>query len=260
MSQVSRRLLLAGAGVVAAGSAAGRLLPVARAQDAAAPREEGGICLSMLFENGAKAKFDKGRYVTRHLPLLREVYGDSVERIELRTPPEGSRGMPPALLATTTLWIRDVAAFSQKLGAHAARINKDLDGLARGNRFAQPDRILLGLGEARGEMPSDGEVFSLYYRASPAAPAFDAAFFTGTYLPKLYALYGSKALRRLEASVGMDQGGQKAAQVATYHLYIRDRAAFDAASRDVFTELQQEAGKLMPYMPVFADLRVTAIA
>lgn len=286
---MTRRSLLAGVGCSAAGSVVGQLLSVARAQEAAQAQQGqvGGICLSMIFENGAKAKFDSGKYVKKHLPLLREVYGDSVERIELRTTAGSAMGIPSSVLATTTMWIRDVPGFSQKLGANAARINDDLDSVAKGNRLVQPDRIVLAQGESRGDIPSNSHVFSLYYRAggpgmgrgpggppppapaggepgaAPAgnAPQFDERYYVEAFLPKLYSLYGSNAVRRLEATVGMDQGGQKATQLAAYHIIIRDRGSYDQESQRAFGELQKDTGKFMQnIIPVFADMRITGVA
>lgn len=311
-TKMSRRSLLAGIGYAAAGSTAAQLLRVAHAQEAAQARQgqAGGICLSMLFESGPKAKFDSAKYVKKHLPLLREVYGDSVERIELRTTAGSSMGIPSSVLATTTLWIRDVPAFSQKLGANAARINEDLNAVSKGNCLVQTDRIVLALGDARGDTPANSHVFSLYYRAfsggmgggmgmmrggpggrppggpapggpapggaapggaapaqgdaqAPASkdPAFDERYFVDAFLPKLYALYGSGAVRRLEGAIGMDQGGQKAAQLAAYHITIRDRDAYDKEARTAFGELQKDSAKFMQnVLPVFADMRVTGIA
>jgi len=305
-TKMSRRSLLAGIGYAAAGSTTAQLLRVAHAQEAAQARQgqAGGICLSMIFESGSKAKFDSAKYVKKHLPLLREVYGDSVDRIELRTTAGSAMGIPSSVLATTTFWIRDVTAFGQKLGANAARINEDLDAVARGNRLVQPDRIVLGLGDARDDTPANSHVFSLYYRAfsgggmgmmrggpggrppggpgpggpapggpapaqaegqgqAPASkdPVFDERYFVDAFLPKLYSLYGSGAVRRLEGTIGMDQGGQKAAQLAAYHITIRDRDAYDKEARTAFGELQKDSAKFMQnVLPVFADMRVTGIA
>jgi hypothetical protein len=81
------------------------------------------------------------------------------------------------------------------------------------------------------------------------------------FLPKLYSLHGSNAVRRLEATVGMDQGGQKAAQTAAYHLYIRDRDAYDRVSQSAFGEMQKDATQFSQgIFPFFADMRITAIA
>lgn len=302
-AKFSRRSLLAGAGCAIAGSAAGQLLAVAQAQEAAQARQGqagAGVCMTMLFENGARAKFDTDKYVKRHLPMLRELYGDSVERIELRTAAGAAKSLPSSVLATATLWIRDVPGFSQQLGANADRINKDLDSVARGNRQAQVDRVVVEMGTPRADVPADSHVFSLFYPArSPvmagprggrppgagpgsagagagpgpggagvaanpgagaASASLDTQYFSTTFLPKLYSLYGADAIRRLEATVGVDQAGQKAAYLAAYHLLIRDRGAYDERQGAVFGEMQQDASQFTTIFPLFADMRVTAIA
>jgi hypothetical protein len=59
----------------------------------------------------------------------------------------------------------------------------------------------------------------------------------------------------------MDQGAQKATQIAAYHIYIRDRTAYDQKSMSAFSEMQKDAGKFTQgLIPVFADMRLTAIA
>lgn len=267
---ISRRSLVAGAGYVMAGSAGQMLAAVSRAQDAPPAQTGASLCMSMLFINAAKSKFDSARYVQKHLPLLRELYGDSVERIELRTSAGSAMGVPPPLLATATLWIRDVQAFSQKLGTHADRINKDLDASARGNRMVQVDRLVLERGEERGAVPSNSHVFSMFFPAAtpgamrpgaaPAEPTFDARYFTEAYLPRLYSLFGANSVRRLEATLGMDQGDRKAAHLGAYHLYIRDRSEFDSKSGSVFTDMQKDAGKFTTIFPMLADMRLNAIA
>src|SRR5690606_18622393 len=198
------------------------------------------------------------------------------------------------ILGTSTLWIRDVAAFSQQLGVNADRINKDLDSAARGNRLVQVDQIALEVGEPRTEVTQNNQVFSLFYPAAapqargrggpgagggrggnrgagadaPAAaageeagaPAFDARYFVEVYLPKLYSLYGSNAVRRIEATLGQPQGGQSPAHVGAYHLMIRDRGEYDRKMNSVFAEMQKDAGKFTSIFPILADMRVNAIA
>ncbi len=275
---ITRRSLLSGAGYAVAGTVAGQMLTaVARAQDAAAPAGSSGLCMTMLFMAGARTKFETDKYIKKHLPLLKEVYGDSVERIELRTSAGSAQGVPSALLATSTLWIRDVAGFSQKLGANAERINKDLDGAAKGNRLVQVDRIALELGDARTDVAQNSHVFSMFYPAASrpmggrggpggpggaaaSEPTFDARYFVEVYLPKLYSLYGASAVRRVEATLGQDQGGQKAAHLGAYHLMIRDRSDYDRKSGSVFSEMTKDSGKFTTIFPMLADMRVNAIA
>jgi hypothetical protein len=295
---MSRRSLLAGTGCAVAASTVGQMLAaVARAQEAAAP----GLCMTMMFMQGQRAKFEADEYEKKHLPMLRQVYGDSVARIELRTTASSATGIPSAILATSTIWIRDVAGFSQKLGANAAQINKELDEISRGNRQVQVDRIALVLGETSEEVPDGSHVLSLFYPAaapamrgmgmggagmggagmrggrgasrggaapappapssgSPEGPRFDPAQFVDVFLPRLYSLFGPGTVRRVEGTIGMEQGGQKPAHFGACHIVIRDRAAYDSQSGSVFTELQKDSGQFTSVFPTLADLRVAAIA
>jgi hypothetical protein len=267
--------MLAGAGCALAGSAAGQMLfGVARAQQAAAQPTAAGLCMTMLFMNSNRAKFDTDKYIRMHLPLLTEVYGDSVERIELRTTAGSAMGVPSAILASTTLWIRDVPGFGQKLAANAERINKDLDSVSRGTRLVQVDRIALELGEARGGVSQNDDVFSMFYPSKPmvmgprpgrggpevAEHTFDTRYFLDVYLPKLYSMFGSSAVRRLEATLGQDQGGQPATHRAAFHLMVRDRTEYESRAGSVFSEMQKDAGKFTNIIvPLLANMRVNAI-
>lgn len=287
-SSASRRSVLAGAGSAVIGSTVGQLLTVVRAQEATQAQlgRAGGICLSMVFEDGGKSKFDTDKYVKNHLPLLREVYGDSVERIEVLAGPDPDpkaliRSVPvfagiPMPRAATTLLIRDVAAFGQKLAANAERVNKDLEAVSFGNRLVQPNRIVLELGEPRSAITTDTQVVSNYYRqhvaykgangkvplpAPGSVPPFDVRLFVDVYLPRIFSLYGPEAVRRLEATVGLEQGGQKPAQIAAFHLFIKDRIAFDMATSNVYLQVMEETLQFNPSaVRLLSDMRVRAVA
>jgi hypothetical protein len=271
-ANVSRRSVIAGAGYAAACSVAGQLLAVVRAEEAAQAQrgEAGGICLSMIFEEGPKSTFDTAKYLKNHLPLLQDVYGDSVERIELRATEQTQTGFRllilyaglPSPQATTTFWIRDIAAFGQRLSANAARINKELDALANANRLVQTDRIVLALGESRSAITTDTFVVSLYYRqpkTATAAAVFDQKYFQESYLPALYAGLGPNAVRRIEASVGLVQGGQPPAVIAAFHVYIRDRDAFDLAKGALDEALKDQAKLTQNTTHMLVDMRVKGV-
>jgi hypothetical protein len=268
----SRRSVIAHAGCVAAGSVGGQLLSLVRAEEAAQAQKSqtGGICLSMIFEDGPKSKFDTDKYLKNHLPLLRDVYGDSVERIELRVI-DGTdafiRSIPvfggiPTPLATTTFWIKDIAVFGQKLAANADRINKELDSLTKANRLVQTERVIQEFGEPRSAVATDTFVYSRYFRQPKTVtvpPAFDQKYFQGSYLPALYSGLGPNAVRRIEASMGVVQGGQLPAVMAAYHVFIRDRDAYDLAS-SAFAEADRSLATLAQNTTImFINMRVRGI-
>jgi hypothetical protein len=296
-ARISRRLLLTGTGCAAAGSLVGQLLSVARAQEATQARQgqPGGVCMSMVFDDGLKLKFDQDYYVRNHLPMLHEVFGDCVERIELcATVPElvarqGPISMVmtfagiPAPRAITTLWIKDAAAFGQRLAANSDRLGKDLGAVSTGTRVIQYNRVALELGEPRSAITTDTEVFTVYFRRyvplagkaknpgdkiiqekaarAATAPPFDARQFAEVYVPKLFSAFPSFAVRRVEATVGLEQGGQKPAQFAAYHIYIRDKDAYEATSADASRQVKEEATRLQEdAVMMFSKMSVKGIA
>jgi hypothetical protein len=76
----------------------------------------------MYYLSGGGAKFDGMKYRDSHVELLRMLYGDSLERIELRTPPRVKRGdagpsvvrgaPEPPILAVVSLWVRSLEAYA----------------------------------------------------------------------------------------------------------------------------------------------------
>lgn len=259
---LSRRSLLAGMGSAALyGVGMGPLVSMVDAQEAAQPAAgAANICLNMVFMGGRRAKFDAKKYADRHVPLLRRVYGDSVERIELRTVAGMVQGVPSPLLAAATLWIRDPRAFSEKLQAAHDDITKDLDSISSGDRIAQVEQIIGQIGEARDQLPANSQVISVYYPASATA-TFDRNYYLDQYLPKQYALYGTGAVRRIEVSYAARELGNNSPQLlVASHLYIRDRSAYDQASRAAFQELMRDNEKFTNISDMYwVDMRVTAV-
>jgi hypothetical protein len=243
---------------------------------AAEDADESAICLTMVFPNGPRAKFDTRHYQTTHLPLLKSIYGDSIERVELRTPkhpksmnnsgmsnvpsaPAAAMGPPPRLIAATSIWIRNLKAFGEKTAAGNEQITKDLANVVTESQpVTQYDKVIVLLGDARSEMAEDTQVFSTYYPASPEA-RFDVKYYGEKVVPLMVSLYGAKSIRRIEVTMGSNgQGGAKPAVVAASHFYIRDRAAWDAAGMKAYPQLMAEGPKYSTIVPIIGDHEVAA--
>lgn len=278
---ISRRTLLRGVGHAAAFGALAAALPrhlrAAQSGDAA-------ILLSMNFLNSPTAKFDAGRFGEKHLPLLRSIYGDSVERIELRVPrtpttpapakqerswgtPGSARAAPkmPAIpapaspvLAAVSLWIRDVKGFGEKTVAAQGQIAEDLAQTVSGSQaMVQYDRVLALLGDARDSIPVDGEVTSYYFSAGEGG--FDVKDYNDNVIPAMVKIYGGKALQRIEFSVGVKaEGGGQPLLAAEAHYYIRDRAAWDQATMASGQQLAAEAARHPQVKQTRASMRIAA--
>jgi hypothetical protein len=237
---------------------------------------ESAICLTMLYPNGRKAKFDAHYYHTKHLPMLKAIYGDSVERIELRTPKRSkgpgtlgtsnspaaalrAMGPPPRVIAAASIWIRDLKSFGEKTATSNAEITRDLGEVVTASLpIVQYDKVILLLGDARNDMTEETQVFSTYYPASPQA-RFDVKYYAEKVVPLMVSLYGAQSVRRIEVTMGSNgQGGAEPAVVAASHFYIRDRAAWDAAGTKAYPQLMAERPKYSTIVPIIGDHEVSA--
>jgi hypothetical protein len=113
------------------------------------------------------------------------------------------------------------------------------------------------LGDARASVPAQGNVVSTYFPATEGA-TFDARYYGDEVIPLMIKLYGAKAIRRVEFSLGAVQGGQAPVVTASAHFYIRDRAVWDAAAMRAFPQLMAEGPKYTTIMPLTADMQVVA--
>lgn len=262
MGDFSRRHLLCGAGGAAAWGVLGAALPRG-VIGAEASASESALCLSMLYPGG-KGKFDADRYRDKHLPLIRGIYGDSVERIELRVaPPPAKRvqsrfpAAPSGFIAATNIWIRRLDEFGRHTAESAANIQADLRKVTEITPYVQYDQTLTHTGDSRADVAVGAEVASTYYPNKDGG-RWDGKYFVETYLPKLTEAYGAGALQRIEVAQGrVGQNGVKAAVIGSSHLYIRDRAAFDAAGRRAMS-LFQETMNFTDIMGVFTFMTVHA--
>jgi hypothetical protein len=263
MNELSRRdVLRSSAGAAALGVLAGVLPRHALAAEASA--SESAICLSMLYPAG-KGKFDSDRYRDTHLPLIRSIYGDSVERIELRVAPppakraQGRFPVPPSgFTAAVSMWIRKLDEFGKHTAESGQQIQADLLKVSGITPYVQYDQTLSLTGDSRGDVTVGTDVASTYF-PNKEGGHWDAKYFVEKYLPKVIDVYGKDTLRRIEVVQGRTgQGGVKAALIGASHLYIRDRAAFDAAGMRGGMQLFQEAPNYTDIMGVFSIMKVHA--
>lgn len=261
MVDPSRRAALRGAGSAAAFAMLGALPRICAAAEAS--DSDSALSLSMLYPGG-KGKFDADRFRDKHLPLIRGIYGESVERVELRlAPPPAKRTQsrfpapPAAFIAEVNVWIRRLDEFGRHTAASAADVQADLRKVTEIVPYVQYDQTLKHTGDSRADVPIGAEVASTFYPNKDGG-RWDGRYFVETYLPKLIEAYGPEALQRIEVAQGrVGQNGVKAAVIGSSHLYIRDRAAFDAAGRRAMS-LFPETPKFTDIMGVFTFMKVHA--
>lgn len=274
-ARISRRSMLLGASRMAA---FGTLASLLAQRTGAQVDEESAILLSMLYPNPPGAKFDTTYYRDQHIPLLRSLYGDSIERIELctpRKPPAAVKGFaaskghvpsaptpamglrPSVVLAAARIWIRDVKGFAARGSEVQARVDADLRQVTEVTPTVQYDQVVDTRGDARGATKAGDQVYSTWF-PTQEGKTFDASYYAEKVIPLMVKLYGTKAIRRVEFSLGAVQGGAQPAQKAEAHYYIRDRAAWDAAGMQAGMQLMAEGPKYTTVVPFVADMVVAA--
>lgn len=111
--------------------------------DDAAAREnrDGDLCLTVMFPNGEAAEFDVDYYVEHHIPLIFELYGDSIRRYEVFQPEPGEDGEEPQYLAITHIWIADADAFAKASAEHRDEFAPDVPNFTNVTPVAQMQRL-----------------------------------------------------------------------------------------------------------------------
>lgn len=274
MRTIGRRSVLRGLGHTATfGSLAAALPGLARAaQPAAAAAAPQKICLSMLYPSGEGLTFDADGFRDRHLAILKNAYGTSVERIELRlsppppAPPPAVEGEPPPpmpapqpVLAAVSIWIANVSEFIQRSQASAKNVAADMANITKSAPMVQFDVLEGQGGGTAGSVIGGTTVISSYFFAKEGG-SIDAAFFGKTYLPKVVAAYGPEALQRAEVWRGeLAQGGGKPLIASALHFYVKDADAFDAArANEALLALDAEAAANSTLAPVNLIMTVHA--
>ena len=228
------------------------------ARAAADSAVESSFCLSMIY--GSKAKFESDRFRDAHLPLLRQLYGDGLERIEMRHAPRPSKDQPPiSIVASVHLWIRDLKAFGAITEKSGPQIVADLAKVTTDHPWVQYDQAVSVLGDARDEIQIGTDCTTFYY-PNGANTHWDAKQYVEGYVPALVDAYGKEALKRIEVCRGAaGQAGDAPRFASAATLYVRYMPAFQIAGRSAGMKLMPELAKSTNIRPVVANMVVRAV-
>jgi uncharacterized protein (TIGR02118 family) len=81
-------------------------------------------CITILYPSKDNAGFDCEFYRNRHAPLIQNILGKSMHKIEMRKGNAAPDGTPPLYLAVISIWIADWAGHEK---AMATRTQELLD-------------------------------------------------------------------------------------------------------------------------------------
>lgn len=89
--------------------------------------KKGMIKVSILYPAGEGKTFDMNYYVTTHMPLVKELLGDSLKALGIDKPISGRGSNDPApYMAIGHLYFETVAAYQNSMAPHRERIVGDI--------------------------------------------------------------------------------------------------------------------------------------
>jgi len=268
-NSISRRVLLAQSGALGVASLIPAIPAWAQAP-AAAPAGLPPVCLSMYYLAADGGKFDRMEFRDKQAPLLRSLYGDALERIELRTAPKRNRTDPkpqaqygdtaPPVLAIVNLWVKSLDAYAAATLKAGDKIANGMKGVSSAKVAVQWEQLIGSKGDPRESVVAGTQCFSSLY-PSTGDGTWDAKYVTETYLPMVMEAYGPDALRRVEVCKGISlQGGGKPLFLAALNMYIKDQPTFQSKAMTAGMTLMKEAPKYTTITPLMNNYDVFAVS
>jgi uncharacterized protein (TIGR02118 family) len=262
--QHTRRDVIKGGGTAVTlgmlAAAFGSTLPKgAHAQDSA----KGVNCLTILYPAGEGLTFNADYYRDRHLTLITKLYGNTIQRFELRkvnappAPPAGAAAPPPGAppapkyAAAINIWINDLDAFNANNQKHGKTMTDDVPNFTNGRPVIQFDKFHGEMGAARSAPKIGDTCLTILYPNSEGV-RWDVDTYRKGHMPLIMRLYGEKAIKRFELRKG-DAGmapGSKAEFIGSVNIYIANQAAFDAAGKEHGQTLVKDVPSFSSVMPV----------
>jgi uncharacterized protein (TIGR02118 family) len=245
-----RRELLKGAGAAVTFGMLAAAFGAALPRDARAADSAVGVnCLTILYPAGEGKTFNADYYRDKHLTLITKLYGESIQRFELRkvlAPP----GAKPAYAAAINIWISDLAAFQANNDKHGKTLIEDVPNFTNSQPTIQYDTVHGMAGSERSAMKMGDTCLTILYPNSEGV-RWDVEKYRTGHMPLIMRLYGREAIKRFELRKG--NSGQAPntgpAFIGTVNIYINDQAAFDAAGAKHTKTLVDDVPNFSSVMP-----------
>lgn len=89
--------------------------------------KKGMIKVTILYPNGEGKTFDMDYYATKHIPMVKRLFGDDMKGATIDKGIAGSApGAPAPYLAIGTLYFENIAAFQNGMKTYAQEIRADI--------------------------------------------------------------------------------------------------------------------------------------
>jgi len=126
------------AGILTGFTALPALLATPLAAATKGPRQ----CLTVLYPWQSDARFDFDYYRNKHLATMRDLYGKSIGKMQVRKGLHKGDGSPPAFVATLTVEILSMDAFDSAGKLHLPKLMADLPNFSNITPVGQIEEIV----------------------------------------------------------------------------------------------------------------------
>ena len=99
-------------------------------------------CITVLYPMKDNEGFDFEFYKRRHVPLIQDILGRSLHRIEVRKGRSSQDGGPPAYVAVISIWIADWDAYQQAMASRTQELLDEVPLFTKVMPTMQIDEVL----------------------------------------------------------------------------------------------------------------------
>lgn len=227
---------------------------------------KGVNCLTILYPGGEGLTFNADYYRDHHLTLIMKLYGNSIQRFELRTvvpapAPAATAGAAPVqpYAAAINIWINDLTAFDALNKQHGPTLIKDVPNFTNAKPVIQYDKVHGMRGAARSALKIGDTCLTILYPNGENV-RWDVDYYRTSHMPLIMRLYGSAAIKRFELRKGESgQSGGSPPFIGTVNIYINDQKAFDAAGAQHGKTLVADVPHFSSVLPNFFPTTIYGI-
>jgi uncharacterized protein (TIGR02118 family) len=98
-------------------------------------------CITVLYPAKDNASFDFQFYLRRHVPLIEDILGKSLHRLEVRRGQPAADGTAPLYTAVISIWIADWAAYEAAMAARAKELIDEVPLFTKVMPIIQTDEV-----------------------------------------------------------------------------------------------------------------------
>jgi uncharacterized protein (TIGR02118 family) len=98
-------------------------------------------CITVLYPAKGNDGFDYQFYLRRHVPLIEDILGRSLHRLEVRRGQPAPDGTPPTYAAVISIWIADWAAYERAMSKRAQELIDEVPLFTKAMPIIQTDEV-----------------------------------------------------------------------------------------------------------------------